>query len=56
MNGVLTGGWAFVWAAYAVSALLIFGYAARTFLSVRTVFSRSDRPAEAGPHTNRGAR
>jgi heme exporter protein D len=35
MNGVLNGGWAFVWAAYAVSALVIFGYAARTFVQNR---------------------
>lgn len=35
MNGVLSGGWAFVWAAYAVSALLIFGYTVRTFVQNR---------------------
>ena len=36
MNGVLNGGWAFVWAAYIVSAIAIFGYAARTFVQNRS--------------------
>jgi len=31
MNGILNGGWAFVWAAYAITAIVLFGYAARTF-------------------------
>lgn len=35
MNGVVTGGWAFVWAAYSVTAIMIFGYATRTFLKNR---------------------
>ena len=36
MNGVVSGGWAFVWAAYIISALVIFGYAARTFIQNRS--------------------
>jgi hypothetical protein len=36
MNGVLNGGWGFVWAAYIVSALVVFGYAARTFVQNRS--------------------
>ena len=36
MNGVVSGGWAFVWAAYIVSAIGIFGYAARTFVQNRS--------------------
>ena len=36
MTGVLSGGWPFVWAAYIVSALVIFGYAARTFVQIRS--------------------
>jgi len=36
MNGVLNGGWGFVWAAYIVTALTIFGYAARTFVQNRS--------------------
>lgn len=35
MNGVLSGGWDFVWAAYLVTGLVIFGYAARTFVQNR---------------------
>jgi heme exporter protein D len=27
MNGVIAGGWGFVWAAYAVSILVLGGYA-----------------------------
>lgn len=29
MNGIVHGGWPFVWAAYIVSALVLGGYAAR---------------------------
>jgi heme exporter protein D len=29
MNGVVSGGWEFVWAAYAVSAVVLAGYCAR---------------------------
>jgi len=36
MNGVVSGGWAYVWAAYIVSALAIFGYAARAFVQNRS--------------------
>lgn len=28
MNGVVNGGWEFVWAAYAVSAVVLVGYCA----------------------------
>ena len=35
MAGVISGGWAFVWAAYIVSAIMIFGYAARIFVQNR---------------------
>ena len=36
MAGVISGGWAFVWAAYIVSALVIFGYTVRTFVQNRS--------------------
>ncbi len=29
MNGIVSGGWEFVWAAYAVSAVVLAGYCAR---------------------------
>jgi hypothetical protein len=35
MNGIVTGGWEFVWAAYIISAIVVFGYAARTFARLR---------------------
>jgi hypothetical protein len=31
MNGFVTGGWGFVWAAYITSAFVLTAYAARTF-------------------------
>ena len=30
MNGVVSGGWGFVWAAYIISAALLGGYVLRT--------------------------
>jgi hypothetical protein len=35
MNGVLSGGWSFVWAAYLISAALLVGYTARTMAAYR---------------------
>ena len=35
MNGIVHGGWPFVWAAYLVSSLVLGGYAARAFLLYR---------------------
>ncbi len=35
MNGIVSGGWEFVWAAYLISAIIVFGYAARTFSRAR---------------------
>ena len=36
MSGFVTGGWSFVWAAYGLSALILFGYAARVFVASRS--------------------
>jgi heme exporter protein D len=36
MNGLVSGGWGFVWAAYAMTAIILFGYAARTFARRRS--------------------
>lgn len=35
-EGVIRDGWAFVWAAYAVSALILTGYATSVFLRYRS--------------------
>lgn len=32
MNGIVHGGWPFVWAAYIVSALVLGGYATRALV------------------------
>ena len=31
MNGIVNGGWSFVWAAYGISAIVLGGYALRSF-------------------------
>ena len=31
MNGLVSGGWNFVWAAYAITGLVLAAYAIRTF-------------------------
>ncbi len=33
MNGFVSGGWGFVWAAYGISAIVLAAYAIRTFLA-----------------------
>ena len=35
MNGLVTGGWNFVIAAYAITAIVLFAYASRTFTRLR---------------------
>jgi hypothetical protein len=35
MNGVLNGGWGFVWAAYLISAIVLVSYAGRTIALFR---------------------
>ncbi|MDP9193122.1 MAG: hypothetical protein M3P06_15600 [Acidobacteriota bacterium] len=35
MNGVIQGGWNFVWAAYIVTVVVLGGYAFRAFLLQR---------------------
>lgn len=35
MNGMVTGGWSYVWSAYAVTAALLFGYAVKTIVALR---------------------
>ena len=35
MSGMVTGGWAFVWAAYAITGAVLGAYVVRTFLAAR---------------------
>ena len=46
MNGIVHGGWPFVWAAYIISALVLGGYAARVIVQhlVGKRLSRYERP------------
>lgn len=42
MSGEVTGGWPFVWAAYAVTAAILGGYAAWLLLRYRAERRRKD--------------
>jgi hypothetical protein len=44
--GVIHGGWEFVWAAYSVSAFVLFGYALFVHLSYRAERARAVREGE----------
>jgi len=46
MNGMVHGGWPFVWAAYIVSALVLGGYAARVVVLdlIGKRLAESERP------------
>jgi heme exporter protein D len=35
MNGLVSGGWSFVWAAYAITGFVLAAHATRTFTSAR---------------------
>jgi len=47
-SGVVQGGWEFVWAAYAVSAAVLLGYAASIHLRYRAERQRARREAARG--------
>jgi heme exporter protein CcmD len=47
-TGVLQGGWEFVWAAYAVSATVLFGYALLIHLRYRAERERARRESARG--------
>jgi hypothetical protein len=49
--GVIHGGWAYVSAAYCVSALVLFGYALLVHLSYRAECARAEREV-AGPRAD----
>ena len=46
MNGIVQGGWPFVWGAYVVSALVLAGYTARVIVLHRLGkhIARYERP------------
>jgi heme exporter protein CcmD len=45
MKGVIVGGWEFVWAAYAVTAAILVGYAVSVYLRYRAERARREREA-----------
>lgn len=47
-TGVVQGGWEFVWAAYAVSAAVLLGYAISIHLRYRAERQRARREAARG--------
>lgn len=50
MNGVVVGGWEFVAAAYAVSAVVLLGYALSVHARYRAERDRRRREGAGGPH------
>jgi heme exporter protein D len=49
MDGVLTGGWEFVWLAYGVSLLVMVSYAVSIFVRFRAELGRREREAHRQP-------
>jgi heme exporter protein CcmD len=45
MEGVLTGGWEFVWLAYGVSAVVLIGYSISVYVRYRTELRRQAHEA-----------
>ena len=41
MSGVVHGGWEYVWAAYVITAVVIFGYAGSVWARYRTERERT---------------
>jgi heme exporter protein D len=50
--GVVEGGWAFVWAAYGISAAVFLGYAVSLALRLRAELRRADRDPAAVSEVN----
>jgi heme exporter protein D len=48
MNGIVSGGWEFVWAAYAVSAVVLVGYCAHVINEFYRGFFKARVSAERG--------
>ena len=53
MRGVIVGGWEFVWAAYAVTAVILLGYAVSVHLRYRAACARRERERGAAPEAGR---
>jgi len=53
MDGILTGGWEFVWLAYGVSLVVIVSYAASIFVRYRAELGRCDREARREPEVRK---
>ncbi len=51
MRGVIVGGWEFVWAAYAVTTVVLLGYAVSVHLRYRAERGRRER--EKAPEAGR---
>jgi len=47
--GHIHGGWAFVWAAYTVTAVVLVGYTVLVFIRLRAERARAERE---GPHAS----
>jgi heme exporter protein CcmD len=47
--GFIEGGWEFIWTAYAVTAVVLLGYAGTLVLRYRAERARADREARRGP-------
>ena len=46
MNGIVSGGWNFVWAAYGISALVLASYCAHVVNAFFDIRAAADRDAE----------
>ena len=53
MRGVILGGWEFVWAAYAVTAVVLLSYAVSVHLRYRAERTRREREAGGAPEAGR---
>ena len=48
MNGIVTGGWEFVWAAYALTAIALLAYGVMVITRSREQRRRADARADRG--------
>jgi len=53
MRGVIVGGWEFVWAAYAATAVVLLGYAGSVYLRYRAERGRREREEGVAPEAGR---
>lgn len=48
MNGIVTGGWEFVWAAYALTAIVLLGYGVMVVTRARAERRRAEAARDRG--------